>query len=236
MKYVVGFSGGVTSAKCADIALTYFPKDDVILLFHDTKEEHPDTYRYIKEMSEKLNHSITECSDGRSVSQVCRDEEAIANDRMAFCSRILKAEQKEKFIQELLMKGEHVTLILGFDWTEWKRIQRAYMNSLKTGYHVLFPLANAKITKDDCFQWSKSIGVEPSRMYEWSGHANCIGCHRGSKNYWLAVRKHEPEIFEQKARLEREIGHSILSNQFLDELKGTCNRSEITIGACECGE
>lgn len=47
----MGFSGGVTSAMCAGWALANFPKEEVILLFHDTKEEHKDTYRFMNEMS-----------------------------------------------------------------------------------------------------------------------------------------------------------------------------------------
>ena len=42
-KIVVGFSGGVTSAWCAGWALRNFPRDEVVLLFCDTKEEDPDT-------------------------------------------------------------------------------------------------------------------------------------------------------------------------------------------------
>ncbi len=38
-KVVVGFSGGVTSAWCAGWALRTFPREEVILLFHDTKAE-----------------------------------------------------------------------------------------------------------------------------------------------------------------------------------------------------
>lgn len=51
-RVVVGFSGGVTSAWCAGWALRNYPREEVVLLFHDTKEEHPDTYRFIREMSD----------------------------------------------------------------------------------------------------------------------------------------------------------------------------------------
>lgn len=38
-RVIVGFSGGVTSAWCAGWALENYPREEVILLFHDTKEE-----------------------------------------------------------------------------------------------------------------------------------------------------------------------------------------------------
>jgi 3'-phosphoadenosine 5'-phosphosulfate sulfotransferase (PAPS reductase)/FAD synthetase len=73
-KVVVGFSGGVTSAWCAGWALRQYPRDEIVLLWHDTKEEHPDTYRFLREMAAALGLPITERSDGRSVTQVFRDE------------------------------------------------------------------------------------------------------------------------------------------------------------------
>src|SRR5689334_18814121 len=95
-RVIVGFSGGVTSAWCAGWALRTFPRDEVTLLFHDTREEDPDTYRFNRDMAAALGCEIVEASDGRSVTEVFRDEDAIANNRMAFCSRILKAEQRDK--------------------------------------------------------------------------------------------------------------------------------------------
>ena len=79
---MVGFSGGVTSAWCAGWALRTYPRDEVVLLWHDTKEEHPDTYRFLKEMAEALRMPITERSDGRSVTQLFYDEGRGHKDRV----------------------------------------------------------------------------------------------------------------------------------------------------------
>jgi hypothetical protein len=88
-------------------------------------------------------------------------------------------------------------------------------------------------------------------MYEWAEHANCIGCVKGGRAYWLAVHENEPAVFDQRADLEAEFGHSILRGElragearapFLRELiqlglKRKVNaREAITIGPCECGD
>lgn len=65
-RVIVGFSGGVTSAWCAGWALRNFPREEVVLLWHDTKEEHKDTYRFLHEMAAALDMPIVERSDGRS--------------------------------------------------------------------------------------------------------------------------------------------------------------------------
>lgn len=243
MKIIVGFSGGVTSAYCAGWALDKFPRNDVVLLFHDTKEEHPDTYRFIHEMAAALNHPITERSDGRSVVQVCEDEHALANNRMAFCSKILKAKQRDRFFKELRASGEtELVNVLGFTALEWRRIQRNAMRGECEGYTVRFPLVEDGVTKQQAADWCLSKGVSPTEMYRWSEHANCIGCARGGKAYWLAVAREEPEIFEQRAKLEEQFGHTFLKDTTLRGLvqiglkRKVQPRESIEIGSCDCGD
>jgi hypothetical protein len=47
---------------------------------------------------------------------------------------------------------------------------------------------------------------------------NCIGCVKGGAGYWNKIRVDFPAVFEKRAKMEREIGHSILKDYFLDEL------------------
>ena len=247
-KIVVGFSGGVTSAWCAGWALRNFPRDEVVLLFCDTKEEDPDTYRFLREMATALDMPITERSDGRSVTEVARDHNALPNDRMAFCSEELKQWPANAFIRELQEAGaSEIVRVMGFSAKEPDRMQRSAalcwsQSSFFCDVSIRFPLVEDKITKQQCWDWcSCTVGVKPPSMYEWSDHANCPGCFRGGKAYWLAVKANRPEIFEARKALEIETGNTIMSDCSLvqlerDGLKRTVNRKEsITIGPCECG-
>ncbi len=243
-RVIVGFSGGVTSAWCASWALAQYLKSEVIFLFHDTKEEHPDTYRFIREMAIALDHPVTNFSDGRSVVEVFEDQNAIANNRMAFCSRILKAEQRDKYFKQLKKEGvDEIINVVGFSAIETERVQRASARAEASGYKIRFPLIENRLSKQDCADWCRNnMGVVPSAMYRWSEHANCVGCVRGGKAYWLKVKENEPEIFEQRAKLEEEFGHTILKDMSLrvlaeTGLKRKVNpRESIDIGACECGD
>lgn len=243
MRVVVGFSGGVSSAWCAGWALRTYDKSDVVFLFHDTKEEDVDTYRFIREMAEALKHPVTERSDGRSVTQVFEDEGAIANNRMAFCSRILKAEQRDRYFKELRAAGETVFVnVLGFSALEVQRVQRAAARADASGYTVRFPMVEEGVSKQAAANWCIALGVRPPRMYLWSEHANCVGCVRGGKAYWLAVKKNAPHVFEQRASLEEEYRHTILKDTTLRRLvqvglkRPVRARESIDIGACECGD
>lgn len=247
-RVVVGFSGGVTSAWCAGWALQNYPREEVVLLWHDTKEEHPDTYRFLREMSEALGVPITERSDGRSVTQVFRDEGYLGNNQNAMCSRILKQEPGMRFMAELKAAGAtEIIKVLGFSAREPKRIARECGKGLANGYTPRFPMVEHGTTKQQATDWVLAMGVKPSAMYCWAEHANCVGCVKGGKAYWLAVAKNAPEVYAQRVALEEEFGHGILRGgnreQYL--LKDLVHvrlkrdvpfKESIDIGACECGD
>jgi hypothetical protein len=241
-RIVVGFSGGVTSAWCAGWALRTFDRASVDLLFHDTRDEDEDTYRFIREMAVTLGKPVLNWSDGRSTSEVFRDEHAIANNRMAFCSRILKAEQRDRYFAHLREGGiTDITNVVGFTARERPRVQRAWARGQASGYTVRFPLIEDGITKQHAADWCIAQGVTLPRMYAWSEHANCVGCVRGGKAYWLKVKEHRPDVFAERSALEREFGHTILKDTTLAQLAITGlkrkvkMRESITIGTCECG-
>lgn len=244
---VVGFSGGTTSAWCAGWALRNYPKERVVLLWHDTKEEHPDTYRFLREMAAALGMPITERSDGRSVTELFRDEGYLGNNQNAMCSRILKAEQGDAYFCELRAAGQVPVKVLGYSMQEWGRVQRAKARADAGGYLVHFPVVVERVTKQQTADWCRSMGVRPSAMYEWAEHANCVGCVKGGKAYWLAVHANAPEVFEQRAALEEEFGHGILrgggrEHHLLRDLvkigmkRVPRPREAIDIGPCECGD
>lgn len=251
-RIVVGFSGGVTSAWCAGWALRNFPRDEVVLLWHDTKEEHPDTYRFLRQMADKLQMPITERSDGRSVTELFYDEGFLGNNQNAMCSRILKVEQGRRFIAELKAQGvTEIIKVFGYSALEIERVQRAVGMGVADGFTPRFPIMEARVTKQECADWCTAQGACPSAMYLWAEHANCQGCVKGGRAYWLKVAENAPEVFEQRAALEEEFGHTIIRGekrkgedsaptlrQLLKiGLKRTVNpREKIELGPCECGD
>lgn len=249
-RVVVGFSGGVTSAWCAGWALRTFPRDEVVLLFHDTKEEHPDTYRFLREMSAALGVPITERSDGRSVTEVFRDEGFLGNNEQTMCSRILKIEQGDRYFAELTAEGvDELVKVVGFSAREPDRVQRAWArgHAAEPSYSVRFPMIETRTTKQQAADWVIAQGVTPSAMYCWAEHANCVGCVKGGMAYWLAVAEHAPEVFAQRVALEEEFGHGILRGGNRDHVllkdlvrrglkRRVAAREAIQIGACECGD
>ena len=68
-------------------------------------------------------------------------------------------------------------------------------------------------------------------MYEMGyNNNNCVGCVRGGIGYWNKIRMDFPDVFEQRAKMERDIGSTILHDKngqiWLDELDP--NRGKMT--------
>jgi 3'-phosphoadenosine 5'-phosphosulfate sulfotransferase (PAPS reductase)/FAD synthetase len=97
MKYIIQFSGGCASSFVAKWVVDTYGKENVILLFHDTKAEHPDAYRFRKQVSEFIGVPITEVSDGRSLWELIWYNHALPSHFIPFCTRMLKQEPAERF-------------------------------------------------------------------------------------------------------------------------------------------
>lgn len=65
----------------------------------------------------------------------------------------------------------------------------------------------------------EALGLKRPKMYDMGyPNNNCVGCVKGGMGYWNKIREDFPDIFERRARQEREIGHSCIRGVFLDEL------------------
>jgi hypothetical protein len=79
------------------------------------------------------------------------------------------------------------------------------------------------------------LGLKRPAMYDLGySNNNCIGCVKGGMGYWNKIRKDFPKVFESRAKLEREIGHSCLNGVFLDELDPNRGKMEDEIST-DCG-
>lgn len=85
MKHIVAYSGGLGSYFTAKRLIERgINKEDIILLFHDTKVEDEDLYRFLKESTQKLGIPLTDYSDGRTIWEVFKDYNYLANIKVDF--------------------------------------------------------------------------------------------------------------------------------------------------------
>jgi 3'-phosphoadenosine 5'-phosphosulfate sulfotransferase (PAPS reductase)/FAD synthetase len=204
---IVAISGGKASAWCADWALKQYPKEMVILYFNDTKWEHADLYRFLNDLSEYFNHPITYDSDGRNPETLFYDNNALANNRMPFCSRILKAERLQRFYKD----GD--TLVFGIGNDEPYRAKRlidVYQTvAIKTNKYpkLRFPLISENVTKQQINEFLEIAGIQEPVLYRLGFlHNNCSGgCIRAGKKQWKLLYEKLPEVYMDRERVEREM-------------------------------
>jgi len=234
--YITALSGGKASAWCADWALKRFPKDEVILYFNDTKWEHSDLYRFLDDLSNYFNHPIHYDSDGRSPEGLFYDKNALANNRMPFCSRILKAERLQKFYKN----GD--TLIFGIGIDELPRAYRitgVYQTiAAKTGKwcKLEFPLIRENVTKLQIDDFLRNANIEVPLLYKLGFvHNNCSGgCVRAGKKQWKLLYEVLPEVYADRERVEKQMREylvkdvSFFKDETLEAFRGRIERGELS--------
>jgi 3'-phosphoadenosine 5'-phosphosulfate sulfotransferase (PAPS reductase)/FAD synthetase len=237
MRVIVALSGGKASAYCAGWAFRNYRREDVVLYFNDTKWEHPDLYRFLLDLERHFGVRITEDSDGRDPEQIFDDKHALANNRMPFCSRILKAERLQSYFQE----GD--VLIFGIGINERHRAERLvaqYQRKAATrrvrSLRLRFPLIEENVTSEMVDQYITDIGVTPPLLYRLGfEHNNCSGgCVRAGKLSWKRLYDRLPEVYLDRERVEEEFmvkfnrrAH-FLKDETLREFRGRIVRGELS--------
>ena len=220
-RIIAWWSGGIASAVACKLAIEEFSSDfNVEVVFIDTKNEHEDTYRFLKDCERVYGQPIKTISSDRwgSIEEVWKTRLSLNVAKGAVCSSELKKNVRVKY-QDI---ENDFAQIFGFDYD--KAEQNRARNMLKNYPEInpFFPLIEKKYTKEKCISVVKSWDVAIPKMYELGfRNNNCFktGCVQGGIGYWQKLKKDFPIKFEYMANLEHELTElkgepvTILSNQ-----------------------
>ncbi len=171
-------------------------KNNIILLFTDTKIEDKELYEFLDATSEKLGIPITNVSDGRNIWDVFKDQKYLGNSRADPCSRVLKREVSRKFIGQF--DPESVIIYLGYDWTEIHRYEKAKIAWLP--YKIKSPMCEKPyLTKNDMKRELVLDGIELPRLYKLGfTHNNCGGgCVKAGIGHFKLLLDVLPCVYEE---------------------------------------
>ena len=136
-------------------------------------------------------------------------------------------------LQEWERQNAHpgMVYVWGYDADERGRAERT---AAASEFGVRFPLIEHNLAKADCHAIAAELGIKRPAMYDLGySNNNCVGCVKGGRGYWNKVRRDFPEVFERRARQEREIGRSCINGCFLDELDPSAgNMAQEVMPAC----
>ncbi len=230
MRYISWFSAG-----CSSFFAAYLMRDKLDhCVYIDIADQHPDSMRFVRDAEKLLGLKIEIIR-----SEVYKDVDDVnARDRFmsapwgAPCTKHLKREVRERWEKEHDISRDDV-YIWGFDASKKERKRAMNTTSRMTYVDHEFPLIDADLTKPDVHAMCEDLGIKRPAMYDLGyPNNNCIGCVKGGAGYWNKIRVDFPEVFELRAKREREIGGSCLNGVFLDELDPKAGRLDEVFPSC----
>lgn len=214
--HVVHFSGGAASYLAAKRVVERFGADEVLLVTADTQSEADDWRSFVEEAGKRLGCLHVILSRYMDIWELAEYMSAIPNVRMGFCSRILKKELVDEFLENQF-PSSGITQYFGFDWSEEHRLDNLRLR--KPDDDIEAPLMWKPVAGHR--EAIAAIGADglPMPMAYQLGlpHNNCLkyGCVKGGHSYWEKLYEVLPDAFARseaaEAKIRERIGdHSIL--------------------------
>jgi 3'-phosphoadenosine 5'-phosphosulfate sulfotransferase (PAPS reductase)/FAD synthetase len=215
---LVWFSAGAASAVAAKLTLKNFSDlGEIVIAYTDPGSEHPDNVRFIDQCEEWFGHPVTRLKSEKFADtwEVWEKRRFIVSAFGAPCTTELKKKVRYSFEKPTDRQ------VFGYTVEEKHRAER--FRDQNPGVDLVTPLIDFGLTKSDCLAMIARAGIELPVMYSLGyQNNNCIGCPKGGMGYWNKIRIDFPETFDRMAKLERDIGNSVLRSDgeklFLDEL------------------
>lgn len=237
MDFIVSYSGGIGSFCAAHRMKELHPTSSIKLVFCDTLIEDEDLYRFLDESAAALRLPLIKLADGRNPWEVFRDIKFQGNSRVAPCSRILKRDVLNKWLEAEYQNG-NATLVLGISFEEQERLGRAQKNNT---YPVIAPLCDKPwLFPAQRLDLLASYKVAPPRLYALGfPHNNCGGfCVRAGLTQFKMLKQNFPDRFkwhmEQQEALG--LGHPFLRKVTDGETKYISLKEFDKMNPNECGE
>ena len=205
MTHVVMLSGGVGSWAASKRVVAVQDTENRVLLFADTKTEHPDTYRFLRESAANVGGTLVEIADGRTIWEVFRDVKFLGNSHVDPCSRILKRDLADRWLADHY-SPESVIVYVGIDWTEEHRFIRLRERRLPWVYQA--PLCDPPyLSKLQLHEWAAREGLQQQFLYRIGApHANCGGgCVKMGQGGFANLYRKAPELFAEWEQREIEM-------------------------------
>lgn len=217
------FSCGASSAITAKLITEKYGRQAQVLYCDTFAYEHPDNRRFFTDVERWLRRKIRviHSEKYRDIYDVFIRERWLSGPKGARCTTEMK-----KIPRTLYQRPEDIHAF-GFTAEEGRRVDVFHENNPEL--LAEFPLYEAGITKDECYERLRAAKIEIPMMYKLGyRNNNCIGCVKGGMGYWNKIRVDFPATFARMAKLERELksancrrrvpGTKARVNVFLDEL------------------
>jgi len=202
------WSGGVTSAVAIWLAIELFGNDRIRIIFIDTFNEHPDTYRFKDDCQKWYGIEIETISgigsEYKRIQDVWFAFKSLNVSTGAICSTQLKRLVREKWEKE--NNFNYVHQVFGFDISESKRVIGLVKNHPNA--KGIFTLMLHGLSKKDCIEYLRNEFIAIPLMYYLGFlNNNCFGtgCVQGGIGYWQKMKRDFYFKFLRMAVIEHQL-------------------------------
>lgn len=213
-KTIGWFSAGVSS-----FVAIYLMRNEIDEVFYiDIADQHPDTHRFLADCEKALGMKINYLKHKKfnSVNDVTTHFKFINSPYGAKCTGVLKKSVRLDWEKEQ-KDVDLFRYVWGYDSNEKHRAERLLQTSPE--YEHVFPLINKELSKSEVHGVLQQLGIKRPVMYDLGyQNNNCVGCVKGGMGYWNRIRVDFPEVFKERAEMERKVGASCIKGVYLDEL------------------
>lgn len=203
---IAWWSGGIASAITCWLCIQWFGLKNVRIVFIDTRNEDPDTYRFLRDCENWYQCKIETIysSEFLNIKEVWYKYLSLNTATGAICSTHLKRIVREQFQKQNRFSFQ----AFGFDVKEIDRAISMKMNHPDA--RPIFPLIIEMMAKSDLYKYLPTglFKIDPPRAYKLGlQNNNCLrtGCVQGGIGYWQWIKKNIPELFDEMAIVEHEL-------------------------------
>jgi len=203
---IAWWSGGIASAITCWLCIQWFGLENVRIVFIDTRNEDPDTYRFLDDCQVWYGKEIETIAskEFQTIQDVWYRYKSLNTATGAICSTHLKRIVREAFQRE----NPYSVQAFGFDTTEVNRAIAMKLNNPET--NPIFPLIIEMASKSKLKRYMPTglFKIEIPRTYKLGYHNNnCFktGCVQGGIGYWQKIGREERVKFDTMAMVEHEL-------------------------------
>jgi hypothetical protein len=210
-RIVARVSCGAASFVAWKIAIErYGERVDAVNAF--VSKEHADNRRFLADCERHLGRSVTVLRDTKydaNPVKVWIAKRFIASGAGAPCSKALKRDVLDTYYPDAPM-------VLGYTADEAHRLDR-FLDA-HADKHVIAPLIEDGLTKEDCFQVVADAGlVLPLPYLQGFDNSNCLDCPKGGLGYWKHIDRYYPDNYDEVIGVQDVLGPG---SWFLSDRRG----------------
>lgn len=201
---IAWWSGGADSAIVCMLCLLWFGKENVRVVFIDTKNEDDDTYRFKADCEAWWGITIeTICTDKwENIEDVWDHYLSLNSATGAICSTELKRMVRRSFQN----KNSFSYQAFGYDANEIDRAKAMRINNPDS--KPIFPIIYELLSKGESIKILQKNNIVPPLSYRMGySNNNCLktGCVQGGIGYWQKFRIDFPDRFYKMAMREHRL-------------------------------